>query len=67
LIAPVFLLAKFVDPATTAGLGPRWRTFLGDGKYGRMTLSRRTGRAVLTVSFLIDPAFAAPLDLSKLG
>jgi hypothetical protein len=55
------------DALTTAGLGLRWRTLLNDGAVGRTTLEVRTGKALLTVSFGINPLFATPLDLSEPG
>jgi hypothetical protein len=67
LIAPVLLLCELGDPRTPAGLGPRWRTLLNDGTVGWTTLGVRTGKALLTVSFRMNPLFAAPPDLFEPG
>jgi hypothetical protein len=67
LIAPVLLLREFGDAPTTAGLGLRWRTLLNDGTVGRTTFGVRTAKALLTVSFWINPPFAAPPSLSEAG
>jgi hypothetical protein len=67
LIALVLLLSGGDDPPTTAGLGPRWRTLLNDGTVGRTTLGGRTTKALLNVSFGINPPFAAPIDLFEPG
>jgi hypothetical protein len=67
LIVPVLLPREFNDPPTTAGLGPRWRTLLSNGTAGRTTLGGRTPKALLTVSFRMNPLFAAPLDLFESG
>jgi hypothetical protein len=64
LIAPVLLLSDFADPATTAGLALRWRTLLNDGAMCRTTLGVR---ALLTVSFRMNPLFAALPDWFEPG
>jgi len=69
----VLLLFKFADPPadppTTAGLGPRWRTLLSDGlsvvAVGRTAPGRRTGMALLAVSFWVDTPFVATPDLPE--
>jgi hypothetical protein len=66
-IAPVLLLRKFGDPPTTAGLGLRWGTLLSDSALGRTILGVRTGKALWTVSFEMNPPFAVPPDLSEPG
>jgi hypothetical protein len=67
LITPLFLRSELTDPATTAGLGLRWRTLLNDGAVGRTTLGGRTGKALLTVLFRMNLLFAAPPDLFEPG
>jgi len=74
LIAPVLLFLEFADPLTTAGLGPRRRTFSGNGLSDELSdatlggrLARRTGRPRPVVSFWINPLFVTPPDLAKAG
>src|SRR5271157_2210962 len=67
LIAPVLLRCEGGELPTTAGLGLRWCKWLGDGTAGRTTPSVRTAEALLTVSFRMNPLFAAPPDLCERG
>jgi hypothetical protein len=64
LSADVFLLWESAEPLTTAGLTPRWRTLLNNGAVCRTTLGVR---ALLTVSFRMNPLFAALPDLFEPG
>jgi hypothetical protein len=67
LIAPLFLGTEFAAPPTVAGLEPRCRTLLGDGRAAVTLPGGRTERVLLSFSFRIDPSFEAAADWIEPG